>query len=120
MPEVRNRTVIAIGASVENVLADSLFEIMPGLISGVPVAGWELQFGIVSNVDSVFADVVSGSDVLAENSEISDANRWPLAPDDFTLTDQAGPGERIKIRLRNENAAAATVRTIMILTPIFA
>lgn len=111
MPLFRNRTTLAIGGSVENIMAGSQFEIMPAT-----ARIWHLSFGIISNVDSVFADLLTGTDVLMENGEISDANRWPIE-EDFDLFDIVRASERIKIRLRNDNAAAATILTVVKITP---
>lgn len=119
MPVFRKSTLLGIGASIDNVMQGSQFEILPSMAAGVPVAGWEIRMANVSTVDSVFADVLSGDTVLAENSELSDANRWPVDPDDFDLFDIAGPSERMKIRLRNGNAAAATVKTVVQIMPRF-
>lgn len=111
MPLVRDSTSLAIGASVENILTGSQFEILPGT-AGI----WHILFGIISDVNLVFADILSGTDVLMENGELSDANRWPTE-EDFDLVDLVAAGERLKIRLRNDNAAAALVRTVLKITP---
>ena len=111
MPIVRTRTALAIGASVENLLTGSQFEILPATANF-----WHVAFAIIADVDSVFADVVTGTDILMENGEISDANRWPTE-DDFDLFDLVGASERMKIRLRNDNAAAAVVLSVLKITP---
>ncbi|HDZ44418.1 MAG TPA: hypothetical protein ENH80_10810 [Phycisphaerae bacterium] len=111
MPIFRSRDALAIGGSLENVLTGSQFEIMPGT-----ARIWHLSFGIISDVDLVFADILTGTDVLMENGELSNANRWPT-DDDFDLFDLVAAAERIKIRLRNDNAAAAEVRTVIKITP---
>ena len=111
MPIVRTRTALAIGASIENLLTGSQFEILPRTANFFHVA-----FGIISDVDLVFADILTGTDMLMENGEISDANRWPTE-DDFDLFDMVGAGERMKIRLRNDNAAAAVILSVLKITP---
>lgn len=113
MPVFRNNQTIAIAGSVENILVGSQFEILP-FTANI----WSLRFGLVASVDLVFADVYSGTDILMENGEISDAARWPVDPDDFDIVDVAQAGERIKIRLRNDNAAAAIVQTIVKFIPL--
>jgi len=63
--------------------------------------------------------VYSGQDVLAENMEPSAQNRVPVFPDDFSLDDVAAGGERIKVRVRNTNGAAArTLFFALKITPI--
>jgi hypothetical protein len=76
-----------------------------------------LAFGIISDVDLVFADIYTGTDILMENGQLSDADRWPII-DDFDLFDIVRAAERVKIRLRNDNAAAAQVKTVIKITPI--
>lgn len=111
MPIVRIRTALAIGASAENILTGSQFEILPGTANI-----WHVAFALISDLASVFGDILSGTDVLMENGEISDANRWPTE-DDFDLVDVVGAGERLKIRLRNDNAGAVVVKTVLRITP---
>lgn len=111
MPVFRDSTTLAIGGSVENIMTGSQFEIMPGT-----ARIWHLAFGIISDVNLVFADILTGTDVLMENGELSDSDRWPII-DDFDLFDLVAAAERIKIRLRNDNAAAALVRTVVKITP---
>ena len=112
MPLFRSRDTLAIAGSLENILTGSQFEIMPGTASI-----WHLSFGIISDVDSVFADILTGTDMLMENGELSNSNRWPIT-DDFDLFDVVRAAERIKIRLRNDNVAAALVRTVIKITPV--
>jgi hypothetical protein len=112
MPLFRARTALGIGGAIENVLTGSQFEILPSTANI-----WRLDFALISDVDLVFADILSGTDVLMENGEISDADRWPIE-DDFDLFDIAGAAERIKIRLRNDNAAAAEVLTVVKISPV--
>lgn len=101
MPTIQNRVSVA-GATVnDNVLAGSQYEFLP--------YDAELEFGIVgdTNATDLRVDVYSGQDVLMENAEPSAQNRIPIYPDDFGLTDVAGAGERIKIRVRNLHATLA-------------
>jgi hypothetical protein len=101
MPAIQNRVSVA-GAQVnDNLLSGSQFEFLP--------YDAELEFAVVgdANAADLRVDVYSGQDVLLENAEPSALNRIPLYPDDFTLTDVAAAGERIKIRVRNLNATLA-------------
>jgi len=111
MPTIQNRVSVATGVN-DNVLSGSQYEFLP--------YDAQLEFGIVgdTNAADLRVDVYSGQDVLMENSEPSAQNRMPVYPDDYTLTDVAAAGERIKIRVRNTNAAARTLFYSLRITPI--
>lgn len=111
MPTIQNRVSVPLGV-VDNVLTGSQYEFLP--------YDANLEFGIVGdlNATDLRVDVYSGQDVLMENSEPSAQNRMPVYPDDFGLVDQAAAGERIKIRVRNTNAANRTLFYSLRITPI--
>ncbi|MCS6946953.1 MAG: hypothetical protein NZM12_04995 [Steroidobacteraceae bacterium] len=96
----------------DNLLAGNQYEFLPYDAS--------IEFGLVgdTNAADLRVDVYSGQDVLLENGTISAANRVPVYPDDFLLTDVAAAGERIKVRVRNTAAAARTVFFQVRITPI--
>lgn len=112
MPTVNVRNSMLTGTTVENVLSGSQWEFLPYNAS--------LKFAIVGDAASheVLADVYSGQDVLLESGPISSAARFPVNPDDYTLSDVAAGGERIKIRLRNTGAGTHVVQTSVIIEPI--
>ena len=101
MPVIQNSISVAAASVNDNVLSGSQYEFLP--------YDSALEFGIVgdANAADLVVDVYSGQDVLAEDMQPSAQNRTPVYPEDFTLTDAAAAGERIKIRVRNINAAAA-------------
>jgi hypothetical protein len=112
MPVIAQRVTIA-GSSVnDNVLAGSQFEYLP--------YNAELEFGINGDANAVDlrVDVYSGQDILMENGMINSQARFPVYPDDFTLTDVAAAGERLKIRIRNLNAAGRDAFISVRITPI--
>jgi hypothetical protein len=113
MPTVQNRVSVAANSVTDNVLTGSQYEFLP--------YDANLEFAVVgdTNATDLRVDVYSGQDVLMENSEPSAQNRMPVYPDDFTLVDQAAAGERLKIRVRNTNGAAArTLFYSLRITPI--
>lgn len=105
----KKSAAVAAGAVVEP-LSGSLYEYLP----------WhaKVDFGIVASAAGFVCDVVSGQDILAESMEPPTTNRTPVNPDDFTLTDVAAAGEKIKIRCRNTTAGALDLFTSVILTPL--
>lgn len=113
MPLIQGSVSVAANSVNDNVLTGSQFEFLPFDAS--------LEFGLVgdANATDLRVDVFSGQDTLLENGQVSAANRIPVFPDDFTLTDVAAAGERIKVRVRNVNAAAARTLNFSIrITPI--
>lgn len=111
MPTIQNRYSVPNGV-VDNVLAGSQYEFLP--------YDAQLEFGIVGDINAadLRVDVYSGQDVLMENAEPSAQNRIPVFPDDYGLTDVAAAGERIKIRVRNTNAANRTLFYSLRITPL--
>lgn len=110
MPMIQNSVSIAANSVNDNVLAGSQFEYLP-----YPAT---LEFGLVGSATGILADVYSGSDILCEQMAVSTANRFPVFPDDYTLTDVAGPGERLKIRGRNTTGGALTLFYAIRITPL--
>jgi hypothetical protein len=110
MPMIQQTGSIAANATNDNVISGSQYEFLPQ-----PMA---LEFGLVGSAVGLLADVYSGSDLLCEGMAISTANRFPIFPDDYTLTDVADTAERIKVRLRNTTAGALTFFVGIRLTPI--
>lgn len=112
MPVIQTRTSVAAGAVNDNLLANSQFEFLPYDAS--------LEFGINgdANGQEVIVDVYSGQDVLAESMPLNAQARAPVYPDDYSLTDVAAAGERLKIRARNTGAGAHIVFVSVRVTPI--
>ncbi len=113
MPLIQGSTSVAAASVNENVLANSQFEFLPFNAA--------LEFGLNGDANGadLRVDVFSGQDVLLESAPMSAQNRIPIFPEDFQLTDVAAAGERIKVRVRNTNAAAArTIYFAVRITPI--
>ena len=112
MPLISDTRSVGANATIDNVLAGSQFEFLP--------FDAQLDFGIVGAgaLGAILVDVYSGQDVLMESGAISILDRFPVFPDDYSLTDVAGAGERIKVRLRNTTGAAIIVSTAVRVTPI--
>lgn len=113
MPLIQGSTSVAASSVNDNLLSGSQFEFLPYDAS--------LEFGINGDANGadMRIDVYSGQDVLMENSPANVQARLPVYPDDFTLTDVAAAGERLKIRARNTSAAGArTVNFAVRITPL--
>jgi hypothetical protein len=112
MPVIQNTVSVAGNGVIDNVLSGSQYEFLPYDAA--------LEFGLVGDATAsdLRVDVYSGQDVLAESMQPSAANRTPIYPDDYPLSDAAAAGERIKIRVRNLNAAARTFNYSLRITPL--
>lgn len=112
MPVISGNVSVAAATTVDNVLTGSQYEFLPYDSS--------LEFGLCgdANAADLRLDVYSGQDVLMENGAVSAANRVPVYPDDFILTDVAQAGERIKVRVRNNGVAARTLNYQVRITPL--
>ena len=100
MPLVQSQITVAAGAVNDNVLSGSQWEFLP--------FNAFLEFGFTAdatNGGNARVDAYSGTDVLCESLVPSLQARTPVYPDDFTLTDVAMAGERLKIRIRNVGAS---------------
>jgi hypothetical protein len=64
--------------------------------------------------------VQTGSDVVEEESpvNIGTINVQPVYPDNFTLNDLIGPGERINVKLRDTSGAQRIVMVTVRFTPL--
>lgn len=101
MPVIQNSVSVAANAVNDNVLAGSQFEFLPYHA--------KIDFGLVGSAIGLLCDVYSGQDIVAESFAPPTTNRFPVNPDDFTLTDVAAAGERLKVRARNTTAGALTL-----------
>lgn len=110
MPLIQQQITIAANAVNDNVIAGSQFEFLPYNAA--------LRFAMNGSATGLVADVYSGQDVLAEQMQINTLNRVPINPDDFLLSDVAGAGERIKLRVRNTTAGALTMFFAVMVDPI--
>jgi len=109
MPTIKVSVTVPANGTIDNAITGNQYEYLP----------WNAlcEFGIVAGGLGVLMDVYSGSDTLIESGSVSNANRSPIYPDDFDLTDVAAGGERLKVRLRNTTAGALVVNVTVKLTP---
>lgn len=116
MPSQRFVTTVAAGTTVGNIMAGSQFEFI-----GVPARIQIYQVGDPAAAGPYNSEVFFGQELeLADGpGPIGVAAIGPAVPDDLVLDDVAAPGDRLIIRLtETAGAAAAIVRTLVVLTPI--
>jgi hypothetical protein len=110
MPVIQGSVSIAANAVNDNVLQGSQWEFMP--------YNGKVDFGFTGSAAGILLDVFSGTDMLGEAFAPPATNRTPINPDDFTLTDVAAAGERLKVRARNTTGGALTIFWSIIITPL--
>lgn len=110
MPTIQNSVSVAANTVNDNVLTGSQWEYLPYNAA--------VEFGLVASATGLLCDVFSGQDNIAEGYGPSLANRFPIYPDDFTLTDVAAAGERLKVRVRNTTGGALTIFYSIRITPV--
>lgn len=114
MPLVQDVDSIAAGAVTDNILTGSQFEYMP--------YNAHISFALVAdatNGEDLRIDVYTGQDVITENMIPVSKDASPVFPDDFLLEDVVRAGERVKVRVRNTDAAnAVTLRWALRITPV--
>lgn len=111
MPTMNVRT--ALGAnSTAKPLSGNTFETLP--------YNAYVEFAIQADATGVLATVISGSDLLQEESpvQLGTINVQPKYPDDFFLNDVVGAGEKLNIVLRDTSGVARTVMTTVRITPL--
>jgi|SRR3990172_1759623 len=110
MPVIQRKVTIVANTVNDNVLTGSQFEFLP----------WnaKVDFGMNASASGLVVDAYSGSDALCEAMEPSINARFPINPDDFTLTDVAARGERLKCRVRNTTGGNLDFYFSFILTPL--
>lgn len=110
MPIIKKSAAVLTGATVDNVLTGSAFEILP--------YNANVRYAINGSATGFVATVQSGSDVLMEESPINIQNRFGVFPDDFDLSDVAGVGERQIVKLRNTSAGTLTYFVTLQVDPL--
>lgn len=97
---LQGSTALTTGTSNNNVLSGSILEFVKRQSM--------VKFYVVASAVGGLASVSSGADILLEESAVSQANRFPVDPDDLTVKDVAMPGDRLKLALRNPTGGTVT------------
>ena len=71
-----------------------------------------VQLGIVGAASGLFYTLIVGKEVIVQDQEMSDANRFPQDPEDFVIQAAGLQGDRLVLSLRNSTAGALVVRSI--------
>lgn len=112
MPTISGRTTIATGATVQNVLSGSQYELAP--FDGT------VEIAAFADKAQVTCGVFSGPDVLQEpggSVPFGATEAMPKYPDDYHWEDEVASGDRIKLTFTNGNAATTIVNWVVRMTP---
>jgi len=131
MPTIRNRTTVADGEGPKTVfpLQGNQYEYLPFNarieVALVGAAGGGTPES--SDIDKVTATVFSGSDILQQQSGITNKSdvtaqsKNAVYPDDFLLDDVAAAGERISVQLDIPDPTLGSITiidTVVKITPL--
>ena len=110
MPVITSTTVVVANSTSLNLLAGDINEFL-GRNSVVSLFCTGSAVGLR-------AQLLIGSAVVIDDQQISDANRFPITPDDFLSRGGGTPGDRLTLRFRNTTGGNLTAEWRLALEPI--
>jgi len=110
MPVITGETSIAANSTSANLLTGDINE----FLGRAAVASLFCTGAAVG----LRAQLLIGGDVVIDDQEISDANRFPITPDDFLSRGGGIPGDRLTLRFRNTTVGAVIARWRLAIEPI--
>jgi hypothetical protein len=113
MPLLQRTDSVAANAFNANVWTGTQFEFAP--------YDALLELGVMGSATGLQFTFATGADTLAIDQAVTvvrAANQYPLYPDDFSVNDVVGEGERIVEAIRNTTAGALSHFSAIKLTPL--
>jgi hypothetical protein len=101
---------VAVGGTVDNILTGKFSEFLQ--------EDSKISVAMTSSVDQLYASVIIGNELLIDGQEINDTAAAPKNPDDVLVQGFGVKGDRVIIKLRNDNAAINTVRSNIYVEPV--
>ena len=108
MPVIMREVSVAAGATDPNLLTGSTFEFMRGNVY--------LSVGVTAAATGTFVTIISGSDIVLEESAPNVLTRYPVIPDEMYFNDVATLADRLVISARNPTGGAVIHRVVVQLT----
>jgi hypothetical protein len=105
MPVILREVSIAANATLDNLIAGSVYEFAR--------TAQIVSVGLGQSATGLLATINSGADVVAEEFQLPILTRYPIIPDEMYFADVMAPGDRLVIRIRNSTAGPLTVRGIV-------
>jgi len=110
MPTIARSISVAANARTLNVLAGEQFEFVPGFSA--------IILSIAAAATGINADFNVGGVVILADALVSDANRFPIAPDDTLSEIGANPNDRLFLAFLNTTGGAIIVRYKVAIDPL--
>lgn len=111
MAVIQRRVSIGAGTVNDNILSGSAFEFVRGRSI--------VQMGIVAeDAADAFVTIQAGPNVIAEEFNPVEGTDYPNIPDGFYYAAGAVQGDRLVVRVRNEDAAAKLVWIVVQVTEV--
>lgn len=108
MPLIMREVSVAAGALDPNLLTGSTFELQRGNVF--------LSIGVTAAVLGSFVTILSGSDIVLEESPPFVSATFPIIPDQMYANDVATLADRLVISARNPTAGAIVHRPLVQVT----
>jgi len=105
-----DRRTVAIAGTVDNVLTGKFSEFLQ--------EDSKVSVGITSEVDSLFASVIIGNELLIDGQEVNATNAAVRNPEDVLVQGFGQKGDRVIVKLRNGNLATNDTRTNLFIEPV--
>ena len=105
-----DKRTVGIGATVDNILTGKFSEFLQ--------EDSKISVALTSEVDSLFASVIIGNELLIDGQEINDTNASPRNPDDVLVQGFGEKSDRVIVKLRNGNLATNDVRSNIFIEPV--
>lgn len=105
-----DETDVAIGGVVDNVLSGKFGEFLQ--------EDSKVSFALTSEVNSLFATVIIGNELLIDGQQVNPTNAAPRNPEDVLVQGFGAKGDRVIVKLRNGNAATNITRTNIFIEPV--
>ena len=102
MSVITGTTTVLAGVTSPNVLVGDINEFL-----GRPSA---VSLFCTSDAVGINAQLLIGGDVVIDDQEISEANRFPITPDDFLSRGGGIQGDRLTLRFRNTTVGTLVVQ----------
>lgn len=110
MPVIMREVSVGAGLTDPNLLTGSTFEFMRGNVY--------LSIGVTAAATGTFITIISGSDIVVEESAPNVLTRYPVIPDEMYFNDVATLADRLVISARNPTGGAVIHRVLVQITAL--
>jgi len=110
MAYMQDTQTVAANATTTNILAGKQHEFAtrPSLC----------RIAAVAAAAGMRITIVAGEHAVVNDEGISDANRFPIDPDDYAFRLSLLQGDRLQVYLRNTTAGGIAVKTVIQMDPV--